>query len=50
MRRVTAKNYNKDKYYPRVAQAVTAILKAGDVFHVMCLFRCLFGAEAPLFP
>jgi len=31
MRRVTSNNYNKDKYFPRVVQAVTAILKTGDV-------------------
>ncbi len=31
MRRVTLESYKKDKYYPRIVQAVTAILKKGDV-------------------
>jgi len=30
MKRVTSQNYKKDKYYPRVVRAVTAILKSGD--------------------
>ena len=31
MKRVNLQNYKKDKYYPRVVRAVTAILKTGDV-------------------
>lgn len=31
MKRVTLQNYKKDKYYPGVVRAVTAILESGDV-------------------
>ncbi len=31
MKRVTSQSYTKDKYYPRVVRAVTAILESGDV-------------------
>jgi hypothetical protein len=31
MKRVTLESYKKDKYYPRIVRAVTAILKKGDV-------------------
>jgi len=31
MKRVTLDNYKKDKYYPRIVRAVTAILETGDV-------------------
>src|SRR6185436_15721100 len=30
-KRVTLKSYKKDKYYPRIVMAVTALLKEGDV-------------------
>jgi hypothetical protein len=31
MKRVTLESYRKDKYYPRIVMAVTALLKEGDV-------------------
>ncbi|HYU35378.1 MAG TPA: hypothetical protein VEW48_24765 [Thermoanaerobaculia bacterium] len=31
MKRVTLESYKKDKYYPRIVRAVTAILETGDV-------------------
>jgi hypothetical protein len=38
MKRVTPQNFKKDKYYPRVVRAVTAILESGDVVTAVDVF------------
>ena len=42
MRRVTLDSYKKDKYYPRIVRAVTAILKGGDVVVPIGAHRVVF--------
>ena len=38
MKKVTAENYQKDKYYPRVVRAVQSILAKGDVVTAIDVF------------